>query len=93
MRVELTVLIDVDACDPAEFDPDTIRRGDPLEDKVVLSVEEAVRNSLQRDYENGFTHDMAAQVALAVVSVEARLVRPRQGTLFEEGNDHTTERR
>jgi hypothetical protein len=76
MEVEVRVRIEVRGDDPREFDPDTIRPGDPLEDRVVDSVAEAVSWALKRNADDGFCHDLEELVTLEPGSVEARLVRP-----------------
>ena len=79
MEVEVRVRIAVHACDREEFDPHTIKPGDPLEDRVVDSVAEAVSWALKRNYDDGFCHDLEEQVTLEPGNVEARLVRADVG--------------
>ena len=88
MKVEVRVRIAVRGSDPEEFDPDTIRPGDPLEARVVDSVAQAVSWALKRNADDGFCHDLEEQVTLEPGDVEARLVRPKVGhTRARSGGD------
>lgn len=66
MKVRVEVILDVEFCDEDLGDP---KRGDPLEARILDSVEEAVRNVLHHAQANGFPHDMEAELSLMVSEV------------------------
>ena len=70
MIVEIQVeieLIDEDAGDP--------EIGDPLSDRMMSSVREAITNSLQHSYEEGFSHEMEDITAISFDGVSVKRIR------------------
>jgi hypothetical protein len=65
MLVKVEVVMNVEFCE-GEADP---KPGDPLEDRVLDSVSEAVENALRHIQGDGFSHDMESILSVMVESV------------------------
>ena len=68
MKVKIEVILDVKFCDDDLGDP---KPGDPLEARILDSVQEAVSNVLNHAQANGFPHDLENVLSIMVTDVGA----------------------
>jgi hypothetical protein len=68
MLVEVKVMVNVKFQDEDLGDP---AKGDPLEQRIVDSVSEALEEALERQEAEGYNHDMEDELSLAVIRVTA----------------------
>ncbi len=73
MKVEIRVVADVDWADPQE-DLGPVKPGDPLEDRIKDSVEEAIFGALKDREGDGYSHDMEMIISILVDHVKAEIV-------------------
>jgi hypothetical protein len=66
MKVKIEVVLDVEFCEEDLGDP---KPGDPIEDRILDSVQEAVSNALHAAQANGFSHDLEDELSVMVSNV------------------------
>jgi hypothetical protein len=69
VKVLVTVEMETAWCDEDLGHP---KPGDPLFDRVLGAVAQAVDNALEHAFESGFNHDLENVLSLSVVRVAAR---------------------